>query len=73
MYVCVCNALKESQVRLVAGSLSSPHELHPALGCRVRCGRCLPTIAGYVGQGGIGQAKLDPGPALTSGLPQAAE
>jgi len=68
MYVCICNALKESQVRLVAGSLSSPHELHPALGCRVRCGRCLPTIAGYVGQ-----PNLDQSPAQTPGFTQAAE
>lgn len=71
MYVCICNALKESQVRLVAGSLSCATELHPALGCRVRCGRCLPTIAGYVGQGG--QANLDRSPTLTPGLTQAAE
>ena len=68
MYVCICNALKESQVRLVAGSLGSAHDLHPALGCRVRCGRCLPTIAGFVGQ-----AKLDRSPTQIAGLSQAAE
>ena len=68
MYVCICNALKESQVRLVAGSLRYADELHPALGCRVRCGRCLPTIANYVGQG-----NLDQGPTLSPGLAQAAE
>jgi bacterioferritin-associated ferredoxin len=68
VYVCICNALKESQVRLVAGTLQSAHDLHPALGCRVRCGRCLPTIAGFVGQ-----AKLDRSPIETAAFPQAAE
>lgn len=44
MYVCICNALKESQVRAVTreagGSLGSS-ELFRRLGARPQCGKCV--------------------------------
>ncbi|WP_416896467.1 MAG: bacterioferritin-associated ferredoxin [Minwuia sp.] len=47
MYVCICNALSDRQVSgaIESGAVRDAHDLHPALSCRVQCGRCLPTIA----------------------------
>lgn len=44
--VCHCNALRESQVREAAraGSLL-PRCAYARLGCRPRCGQCLPFAA----------------------------
>jgi bacterioferritin-associated ferredoxin len=42
--VCVCNALKERDVReaaRVAGN-SCPKAAYAQLGCKVKCGQCLP-------------------------------
>ena len=44
MIVCVCNALTERDVReaaRVAGK-SCPKAAYAQLGCRVKCGQCLP-------------------------------
>ncbi len=44
MIVCVCNALKERDVReaaRVAGK-SCPRAAYAQLGCKVKCGQCLP-------------------------------
>ena len=44
MIVCVCNALKERDVReaaRVAGK-SCPKAAYAQLGCKVKCGQCLP-------------------------------
>ena len=44
MIVCVCNALKERDVReaaRVAGK-SCPKAAFAQLGCKVKCGQCLP-------------------------------
>ncbi|WP_303812063.1 (2Fe-2S)-binding protein [Sandarakinorhabdus limnophila] len=46
MIVCVCNALKERDVReaaRVAGK-SCPKAAYAQLGCRVKCGQCLPFV-----------------------------
>ena len=43
MIVCVCNALRESQVRQAARSgLGCPKQAYASLGCRPQCGQCLP-------------------------------
>jgi bacterioferritin-associated ferredoxin len=43
MVVCVCNAIRETQVRAAArdGSVR-PQCAYKKLGCQVRCGQCLP-------------------------------
>jgi bacterioferritin-associated ferredoxin len=43
MVVCVCNALREKDVRDAArGGAGCPSSAYAALGCRPRCGQCFP-------------------------------
>ena len=45
MYVCICNALSDDQVATcIDGGVRDANAVHPALGCEVQCGRCIPTI-----------------------------
>jgi bacterioferritin-associated ferredoxin len=47
MIVCLCNGLSEREVRAAAAKLGGDGvgELFRALGCRVRCGKCVPSMA----------------------------
>jgi bacterioferritin-associated ferredoxin len=41
--VCLCNALRETQVRdLGRSGVRCEREAYARLGCRPRCGQCLP-------------------------------
>lgn len=43
MVVCVCNALKEHQVREAARhGARSPGKAYRRLGCKLQCGQCVP-------------------------------
>ena len=43
MVVCVCNAIREKDVRQAArGAAMSPGRLYQSLGCRLQCGQCVP-------------------------------
>jgi bacterioferritin-associated ferredoxin len=43
MVVCICNAIRESDVRSAAREgASEPRCAYRRLGCQVRCGQCLP-------------------------------
>jgi bacterioferritin-associated ferredoxin len=43
MIVCVCNALREREVREAARSgCRDPLSAYATLGCRPRCGQCVP-------------------------------
>jgi len=44
LIVCVCNALKERQVREAARASGQPcpKTAYASLGCKVKCGQCLP-------------------------------
>lgn len=43
MVVCVCNALREKDVREAArAGAASPCQAYASLGCRARCGQCVP-------------------------------
>jgi bacterioferritin-associated ferredoxin len=43
MVVCICNALRENQVRDAArAGSSSPACAYRRLGAQVRCGQCIP-------------------------------
>ena len=44
MIVCVCNALRENQVREAARATRSncPVTAYARLGCKPKCGQCLP-------------------------------
>ncbi len=43
MIVCMCNALRETQVRAKARACSgSVGHIYKQLGCKAQCGQCLP-------------------------------
>jgi bacterioferritin-associated ferredoxin len=43
MVVCICNAIREQDVRSAARDGSAnPRCAYRKLGCQVRCGQCLP-------------------------------
>ncbi len=44
MYVCVCHAITDSQVKASCHGASHPVEVHKRLGVRPQCGRCLHCI-----------------------------
>ena len=45
MYVCLCNALTECQVRrAVQDGAGRPREVYGACGCRAQCGTCARAI-----------------------------
>ena len=72
MYVCLCNALTDRQVRqAVADGACRPREVYGACGCRAQCSSCARAIlvtirdaaAAALGQPGGGQAAAEPAPA----------
>lgn len=43
MVVCICNALRERDVREAARhGARSPAKAYSALGCKAQCGQCIP-------------------------------
>jgi bacterioferritin-associated ferredoxin len=43
MIVCVCNAIREDELRAAARSgAPCPHSAYKSLGCEPQCGSCLP-------------------------------
>jgi len=46
MYICVCNAIRESELRDAARRCpGDPDAVYEALGCRPQCGQCLDDAA----------------------------
>jgi bacterioferritin-associated ferredoxin len=47
MILCVCNGLSERVIRRAIEGRPAPSvgELYRCLGCRVRCGKCVPYVA----------------------------
>lgn len=43
MYVCLCNALTDRQVKAAAAATNPtrPSEIYAACGCRAQCGNCI--------------------------------
>lgn len=52
MYVCICNALKESDVRQTARATGSDsaREVYRHLGCEFQCGLCKPVARQMIGE-----------------------
>ena len=44
MYVCVCHALNDRQIKAACPGACHPVEVQKRLGVRPQCGRCLSTI-----------------------------
>jgi bacterioferritin-associated ferredoxin len=52
MYVCLCNALTDRDVRAqTAGGDCSVAMVYQACGCRPQCGRCAPLIRQMLREG----------------------
>ncbi|MFN0024366.1 MAG: bacterioferritin-associated ferredoxin [Parvularculaceae bacterium] len=45
MYICICNALKDRQIKAEASGAKSVGEVFRRCGTRPQCGKCLPDIA----------------------------
>ena len=46
MYICVCNAIRECELRDAARRCpGDPDAVYEALGCRLQCGQCLDDAA----------------------------
>lgn len=49
MYICVCNALRQSQIEaLVREGLRCEKQIYRRLGCRPQCGTCLPVARALI-------------------------
>jgi bacterioferritin-associated ferredoxin len=49
MYLCICNALTDRQVRRVCGDPdASVSDLYRELGCKLKCGRCVATVRDFI-------------------------
>ena len=45
MYLCLCNALSDTQVeQAVREGARRPREIYAQCGCRAQCGRCTATM-----------------------------
>ncbi|MGO9999873.1 MAG: bacterioferritin-associated ferredoxin [Acetobacteraceae bacterium] len=46
MYVCLCNALTDRQVRqaAVTAGTTKPSSVYAACGCRAQCGQCVKAL-----------------------------
>lgn len=49
MYVCLCNALTDGQVKeAVAAGARRPRDVYAACNCQGQCGTCTRTILGMI-------------------------
>jgi bacterioferritin-associated ferredoxin len=46
VYVCLCNALTDRQVKQAAATVGTtrPSSVYAACGCRAQCGQCVRTL-----------------------------
>lgn len=66
MYVCICNALKESQVRAAAkeaGDRIPSSELFRRLGARPKCGKCVAHATNVMREEWTNNGQMYPGAA----------
>lgn len=53
MYVCVCNAITDREVHAaMAGGAMAADEVFRHFGAEMRCGRCVATMRGLMGESG---------------------
>ena len=48
MVVCICNAIREHQIRGVARQCQTPCQAYSALGCQAKCGQCSVVARGIL-------------------------
>ena len=52
MYVCLCNALTDRDLRLqIASGTSSVSMVYRACGCQPQCGKCVPFVRKMLREG----------------------
>jgi bacterioferritin-associated ferredoxin len=52
MYICICNALNDTQIRCaVESGAKTPGQVYAGLGCAPRCGKCVTSIRHMVNEG----------------------
>ena len=58
MYVCLCNALTDSQVRIAAANgATRPKDVFATCGCGAQCATCTRAILSILREGAAGQAR----------------
>ena len=62
MIVCSCNVLSDREIRNAAMAAQvqplSAHQVYGCLGCKMRCGRCVPTVKQILSEAPIGAQSL---------------
>ena len=60
MYVCLCNALTDRQVKQAAAAAgtSKPSTVYAACGCRAQCGQCVKALVDLLRGAGCATAEL---------------
>jgi bacterioferritin-associated ferredoxin len=63
MYICICNALTEADLRRAIGhdSADRPAAVFAACRCRAQCGTCVRAICALLGRGEDGHQLPSPG------------
>ena len=52
MYICLCNALSDLQIRqAVRDGACRPRDVYAACGCRAQCGTCTRELLGIIRDG----------------------
>ena len=49
MYVCLCNALTDADIKQAAAGAQRPAEVFAACRCRAQCGSCVKTVCALIG------------------------
>ena len=61
MYVCICNALTDTQVtRAIENGCHQPKDVYKACGTQPQCGRCIETMTNMLNRA-MGDTALSPG------------
>ena len=60
MYVCLCNALTDRQVKQAAASAGTikPSSIYSACGCRAQCGQCVKALVALLRSADYAMAEL---------------
>lgn len=61
MYVCLCNAITDRDVRAQAsGECCTVSMVYRALGTKPQCGKCVPMVRQMLGQAAADRVSLSP-------------
>lgn len=50
MYVCICNALRDKELKSAARETTCVNEVFRRCGARPQCGKCLPDVAEIISE-----------------------